>query len=310
MFENNNLVKISIFDIGIRTETEEKSYEFAREIGLLPIIDFCNDCKIEAKEIKKNNSFMFQCTKCFKRWSVFRNTMFFNSKTTLSNILRLLYCFSIRMRNKETQGLTGISNKTVSKWFGIFKTVCMEAYNCTHRKKIGGFKKTVEIDETYLFKRKSHKGRLLISQSVWLVGGICRETGEVFVTLTEKRDKETLTEMILNSVEPGTKIITDCWGGYNELNKFFEHKKINHKYNFVDPNDKTINTQKIERFWRTIKTFIKNNTSQKYKLKNIINCLYEEMNKKIELVKKFHLFLLYMNYLMNFDVEIDNLMDE
>ncbi|KCZ79063.1 hypothetical protein H312_03553, partial [Anncaliia algerae PRA339] len=55
-------------------------------------------------------------------------------------------------------------------------------------------------------------------------------------------------------VNPGSKIITDCWKGYKDLNLFgFEHFRINHSYHFIDPTDKNIHTQKIERVWKSVK---------------------------------------------------------
>jgi hypothetical protein len=49
-------------------------------------------------------------------------------------------------------------------------------------------------------------------------------------------------------------IKTDCWKGYNWLDTTsdYTHKTVNHKLQFVNPNDGT-NTQKIERLWLEVK---------------------------------------------------------
>ncbi|KFB41649.1 uncharacterized protein LOC101852594 [Anopheles sinensis] len=39
----------------------------------------------------------------------------------------------------------------------------------------------VEIDETKVSRRKYNVGRVTQTHKEWLVGGICRETGQVFL---------------------------------------------------------------------------------------------------------------------------------
>ena len=117
-----------------------------------------------------------------------------------------------------------------------------------------------------------------------------------FVTIVDRRDKDTLIKIILKFAVPDLIVVTDCWGGYAEVKKYFRHLTVNHKYHFVNPINKKIHTQTIERFWGTVKTFLKNNTSHEYKLINILNCLYEEKHKNIEECQKFNLFICYLNY--------------
>uniref|UniRef100_A0A915CNN8 ISXO2-like transposase domain-containing protein n=1 Tax=Ditylenchus dipsaci TaxID=166011 RepID=A0A915CNN8_9BILA len=42
----------------------------------------------------------------------------------------------------------------------------------------------------------------------------------------------------------------DCWNAYTQVGKEFEHFKINHSLNFIDPDDPTIHTQNVESMWR------------------------------------------------------------
>uniref|UniRef100_A0A914DK17 ISXO2-like transposase domain-containing protein n=1 Tax=Acrobeloides nanus TaxID=290746 RepID=A0A914DK17_9BILA len=56
--------------------------------------------------------------------------------------------------------------------------------------------------------------------------------------------------------EPGSIIFSDCWKGYRteELEVAgFEHFKVNHKYNFLNPDDPNIHTQTVERMWGSAK---------------------------------------------------------
>ena len=51
----------------------------------------------------------------------------------------------------------------------------------------------------------------------------------------------------------GSTIISDCWKSYDCLSQHdFEHLRVNHKYNFVDP-ETLAHTQNIENLWWQIK---------------------------------------------------------
>lgn len=102
--------------------------------------------------------------------------------------------------------------------------------------------------------RKYHRGRLVKGQ--WIFGGFERESKKIFLVSVENRTAETLCSIIKEWILPGTTIISDCWRSYDTLGeKGFEHLKVNHKYNFVDP-ETGAHTQNIERTWRDIKDCI------------------------------------------------------
>lgn len=54
--------------------------------------------------------------------------------------------------------------------------------------------------------------------------------------------------------------MSDGWaayGGISSLSGGFGHGVVNHKYNFVDPNDRSIHTQSIEATWNALKSKLK-----------------------------------------------------
>lgn len=70
---------------------------------------------------------------------------------------------------------------------------------------IGGPGTEVEIDETYVFKRKYNVGRLPQNRrEEWLFGGVQRDTHgtEVFLVPVHRRDAQTLLGSILFSFMP------------------------------------------------------------------------------------------------------------
>ena len=69
-----------------------------------------------------------------------------------------------------------------------------------------------------------------------VLGGIERETKLCFFQTVENRTVDTLVSIIKDNILPGTTIISDCWKAYDGLSKEgFNHLKVNHSVNFVDP---------------------------------------------------------------------------
>ena len=60
MFNDSNLKKFTIFDISTKMQTQKDSIEFAIELSLIRILNFCKKCKIAAKNIQENNKFILR----------------------------------------------------------------------------------------------------------------------------------------------------------------------------------------------------------------------------------------------------------
>ena len=69
---------------------------------------------------------------------------------------------------------------------------------------IGGDGIIVEIDECKLVKKKYHRGRNLAHEEKWLFGGIEKDSGKCFFEFVNKRDRETLLEIIRRRILPGS----------------------------------------------------------------------------------------------------------
>ena len=94
----------------------------------------------------------------------------------------------------------------------------------------------------------------------WLFGGVERATNgawKVFIEPVADRSSETLLEIIRRRIAPGTRIISDGWQAYRTLGDLgYIHEVVIHEDNFADPEDSTINTQRVENFWMLLKRFI------------------------------------------------------
>ena len=199
-----------------------------------------------------------------------KSTWFENGHLSVRKTLILIYCFIFKFDYETAQRESSISEleldsdlelestnlyiklqtstETISDYYNYCREICTSAVRRKEAK--GGQELTVEIDGAKFGKRKYNRGRVV--EGKWVLGGICRETKEVFLEVVERRDKHTLLPIILEKVAQGSTVITDCWKAYDDLKHSFTHLTVNHSLNFVDPNTGAY-TQNIENLWWQIK---------------------------------------------------------
>jgi len=109
-----------------------------------------------------------------------------------------------------------LSNQVLTDWSSFFREVTM----VERKVKLGGYGRTVEIDESKFGRRKHHLGHRVEGQ--WVFFGYERETGNCIMIPVENRTAETLLAIIKDWIKPGTTIISDCW----RVIYFRKHKLI------------------------------------------------------------------------------------
>jgi len=81
--------------------------------------------------------------------------------------------------------LMGFSEGTTNNWFIRHLNFCREeCIVCieSQSRTIGGYGCTGEIDDSKFVNQKYHKGKARKCND-WILGGICRETGECFMRI-------------------------------------------------------------------------------------------------------------------------------
>ena len=89
----------------------------------------------------------------------------------------------------------------------------------------------IEIDES-LFgsKCKYMQGNTTSGIKVWIFGLISRETNTIILYPVEKRDSATLIPIIQYHVPQGSRIFSDSWPVYGQLNDLgYNHFSVCHK---------------------------------------------------------------------------------
>ena len=194
------------------------------------------------------------CPQCGYSCSILNKTIFTRSHLPLNKILHIIYCWAQQYPIRQTVYETHVSKPTVIHFYESCCDACVQYINSMP--KIGGIGCEVQIDETQVAKRKANVGRIPAQTDIWVFGGICIETQEVFATVVTQRTSNVLLTELCNHVNDYTKVVSDCWPAYHGITnipqRHYAHGTVNHKYNFVDPAT-CDHTQNIERYWRTLK---------------------------------------------------------
>ena len=117
----------------------------------------------------------------------------------------------------------------------------------------------VELDETYICKRKYNRGREVIQY--WIFGGIERVSKRRFLVHLngDARSAVNIMDKVAMYVRPGSIVYTDAHRSYNQLTaKGYTHHVINHSANFVRQlPGVSVHTQTVERLWGDMKEYVK-----------------------------------------------------
>jgi transposase len=239
----------------------------------------CEICKSPMIKQAKESSHLgyhWRCLACDHTQSSTAKSIFTGTRVTPDAGIRIIYYFAWDKTIDETVHETKLNHKTVQAMFSELRAALssiMMIQNRSHQ--ISGPGRHVQIDETFVSKRKYNVGRMC--SSYWVVGGICEETNEIFMEWTFCRDSVVMKYIIKEHVGPGTIIATDGWRAYNIIDKDallssqYTHRTVNHKYEFV-AKDGT-HTQKIERLWGEFKQWKRRHRG--FYLKNIDYYLQE-----------------------------------
>lgn len=241
-------------DLVLYTKTKKDTIIWLLNCGYLKNEAFCIKCNgILMKLQFRNETARFFCMRCSNSRSVFHNTIFYDSKKSIIELVDLIYFWSLDLiQPKVAFQINTLSHSTLNNWFSKLCSLAGRIIRLENPSgRIGGPGHWVQLDESKFSKRKFEVGRAV--RSPWIVGGIDMTTKECFFVETFYRDAETLRSIIMNHVVEGSVLCTDCWRGYSNLESLgFTHFTVNHSRFFVDPIT-GINTQLIENTWSIYK---------------------------------------------------------
>ena len=115
------------------------------------------------------------------------------------------------------------------------------------------FNGDTQVDETYVGgktkRNRGGQGRSL-KQKTPVFGMVSK--GKVHAEVVPNTTKKTLQSIIDELAQSGIRIISDCWGGYNDVHKKYLHETVAHHLGqYV--NERGYHTNTIEGFWSILK---------------------------------------------------------
>ncbi|XP_022819098.1 uncharacterized protein LOC111351411 [Spodoptera litura] len=183
--------------------------------------------------------YRLRCWRCAREGrpsirSPLKNTFFERAHVSVLNTLRLMVHFLRKDKVSQAAKDVGVTKKTAIQTYHYLREVC-EVAEAHDRDLLGGSNDVVEIDETHLYTRKYHRGRLLRRQT-WSFGCISRLTRQIHVELIPNKARTTLDPIVEANVRTGSYIMSDMHRAYNNIHLRLGmrgHSAVNHSLNFV-----------------------------------------------------------------------------
>lgn len=211
-----------------------------------------NYVRILRKDKKGNQKKAFRCKSCNKNIYPVSGSVFRQTTIPITHIFSIIFSFCNSPKSTsatDIRSLIGISYMTAHKIMMSIRKVMIDDLG----RKLKG---NVEIDEAFFGKgSKSYNWSSISTRKQPIIGMIERETKMAKIFLVDNRSKKILRDLILNNIETDSKIYTDSWGGYEDLDIYYNHNTIDHTSREFVRGD--VHTNTIENLWGGFKRNIR-----------------------------------------------------
>lgn len=271
------------------TELECKKHLAFSRWGNTTICPYCNHDKCYTTKT------CYKCAKCRRVFNVTVGTIFHNSKVPLRKWFAAIYLITAHKK--------GISSYQLGRDIDVTqKTAWFMLHRIRHTLSQNGYLKlsgTIEADETFIGgknrnrhwnkKVKYSQGRSVKDKTP--VFGMLERNGKLRAQKVSNTKGRTLQPIILENVKRGSKIMTDEWGAYNDLKKYFHHRVVNHRRGqYVTGKYGEVHVNALEGFWSLFKRGILgiyHNVSPKHLDNYIKEFVFRYNNRKGPSEKRF-----------------------
>lgn len=215
----------------------------------------CEKCKRPAKWYPLANEKAFSCQWCGHHIHPMSGTIFQDSRTSLQTWFYVVFLFTTTrhgVSGKEIQRQTGVTYKTA---YRMGQQIRRHMAAIDGDQKLGGEGQIVEVDEAYVGGYRA--GDTSLKSKTVVLGMVERgEGGEAIIKVVPDAKRDTIQNVIQDSVEPGTEVHADMHQAYDNLDrKGYGLKRINKaQQGYVGPRGETVNA--VENFWRHLKSSI------------------------------------------------------
>lgn len=180
------------------------------------------------------------CRYCRRKYRAlaYRGSWLYGMKLSPRQLFILLWCWQKRKSPDTARLMAKVSYTSVQRWYHRFRLQLPVS-------------DAVRLDEL-VAADESFFGRQRSLQAQEIVVGVISHLNQLRLTQVTRRDAETLSAFICETVKEGTWVATDEWRGYNELEFWgYGRETWNHS------RGRLAGTNQIERVWSAIKRYLR-----------------------------------------------------
>ncbi len=205
---------------------------------------FCQSCGRTNTFYRVAARRCYSCANCGHQIHPCEGTIFHKSSTSLKTWFYAMFLM--------TASKNGVSAKELERQLGVtYKTAWRMAHQIRKLMNQGGdmLSGVVEADETFVGGRRP---QALARTNKTVVAGLLERGGDVKAKVVSNVAASSLMPHLVRNVEPGSKLCTDEWKGYNYAKKYgYIHATVEHgREEYVRAE---VHTNSIEGFWSQLK---------------------------------------------------------
>jgi transposase-like protein len=217
----------------------------------------CPHCGTEKAYIYKDER-TFRCRACDRKFSVLTGTFMENTNLPLRKWFIALYLFSSHKKGISSVQLGKILGITQKSAWKMLQRIRMMMQNDAPQQLSG----VIEADETFIGGRRRNKhkrvqrtlkpGTGYVNQKP--VFGMLQRDGKIVMRVLPKAHGIVMQPIIRAMIPDGAVLITDGFGGYYGLGKYYQHEIIQHAQGEYVRGSYHTNT--LECYWSHLKRSI------------------------------------------------------
>ena len=287
----------SVLELLQTFSTEQSCIDYLEEQRWGGIIESPFDSLSRVYKCSKNK---YRCKNTGKYFNAKTGTMFENSKIGLRKWFLAIWLVTSHKKGISLIQLSkdvGVTQKTA--WFMLQRI--RGCFGIENNNELEGI---VECDETFIGgknknrhkdkKVKNSQGRSYKDKVP--VMGMLQRGGKMNAFVVTDTKRNSIQPLVCRYVNPETTtLISDEWLGYTGLNKYYDHRIIDHsKKEYVSLQDGSVHTNNIEGSWNILKKSVSgmyNHVSKKHLQKYVDEFVYRFNLKKVSDQEKFRYLL-------------------
>jgi transposase-like protein len=214
--------------------------------------------KVKANAEKRIRMGLWRCGDCKRQFTVKVGTVFEHMRLPLHKALQAVYLVTSSKKGVSAHQLHRTLEVTYkSAWFLLHRI--REAMRDGDVTMFGGNGGVVEVDETFIGKKKGAVKRRAFHHKMKVLALVDRDSGKARTMVIDDVKAETLMPLVIANVEREARIMTDEHSGYRDAGKWFAaHGTTSHgRGEYVNLEDRSIHSNTVEGYFSIFKRGMK-----------------------------------------------------